>query len=116
MTLRPGSAAGPARRIHISTAPARLPSQGRGGFGMPAGSDLACTVINTRRLIKTELWDQVQVALVLLPEREHVRLGAGLQERDLQRPVADGVVLPDELVQAGVPEQAVPVLADIDAV
>ena len=51
-----------------------------------------------------------------LPEREHVRLGAWLEERDLQRPLADRVVLAHELVQAAVPEQAVPVLIDVHAV
>ena len=43
-------------------------------------------------------------------------LGAGLEERDLQRPVADGVVLADELVQAAVSEHAVAVLVDVHAV
>jgi hypothetical protein len=33
-----------------------------------------------------------------LAEREHVRLGAGLEERDLKRPLADRVVLADELI------------------
>jgi len=51
-----------------------------------------------------------------LPEREHVRLGAGLEERDLQGPLTDRVVLTHELVQAAVPEQAVPVFVDVDAV
>jgi hypothetical protein len=51
-----------------------------------------------------------------LAERERVRLRAGLEERDLQRPLADSVVLTHELVQAAVPEQAVPVLVDVDAV
>jgi len=51
-----------------------------------------------------------------LPEREHVRLGAALEERDLQGPFADRVVLAYELVQAAVPEQAVPIFVDVDAV
>ncbi len=51
-----------------------------------------------------------------LPEREHVRLGAGLEERDLQRPLADPVVLAHELIQAAVAEQAVPVVVDVHAV
>ena len=51
-----------------------------------------------------------------LPEREHVRLGAGLEEGDLQRPLADRVVLAHELVQAAVPEHALPVLGDVHAV
>jgi hypothetical protein len=51
-----------------------------------------------------------------LAEREHVRLDAGLEERDLQRPLADPVVLAHELVQAAVPEQAVPLLVDVYAV
>jgi hypothetical protein len=51
-----------------------------------------------------------------LAERERVRLGAGLQERDLKRPVADRAVLAYELVQATFPEQAGPVLVDVDAV
>ena len=53
---------------------------------------------------------------VWLPEREHVRLGAGLEERDLQRALADRVVLAHELVQAAVAEHAVPVLVDVHAV
>ena len=51
-----------------------------------------------------------------LPERECVRLCAGLEERHLKRPLADRVVLAHELVQATVPEQPVPVLVDVDAV
>ena len=50
-----------------------------------------------------------------LPERERIRLGAGVGERDLQRPLADGVVLAHELVQAAVPEQSVPGLVDVHA-
>lgn len=51
-----------------------------------------------------------------LPERECVRLGAGLEERDLQGPFTDVVVLAHEMVQAAVPEQAVAVLVDVHAV
>ena len=51
-----------------------------------------------------------------LPEREGVRLGAGLGEGQLQRALADGVVLAHELVHAGVPELPVAVLVDVDAV
>jgi hypothetical protein len=51
-----------------------------------------------------------------LPERECVRLGAGLEEGDLQCPLADRVVLAHELVEAAVPKQAAPVLTDVDAV
>ena len=39
-----------------------------------------------------------------LPEREHVCLGAGLQEGDLQGPVADRVVRAYEVVEAAVGE------------
>src|SRR5215203_4536567 len=48
-----------------------------------------------------------------LPECERVRLGTGLEKRDLQRALADRVVLAHELVQATVQEQAVPVLVDV---
>jgi hypothetical protein len=51
-----------------------------------------------------------------LTEREHVRLGAWLKECDLKRPVADRIVLAYELVQAAVPEHAVPVLVGVQAV
>ena len=51
----------------------------------------------------------------VLPERERVCLGARLEERDLQRPLADRVVLAHELVQPAVAEQAVAVLVDVDA-
>jgi hypothetical protein len=51
-----------------------------------------------------------------LPEGECVRLGAGLEERDLKRPLADRAVLPHELIQAPLAEQPVPVLLDVDAV
>jgi hypothetical protein len=51
-----------------------------------------------------------------LAECEHVCLGAGLEERDFQCPLADAVVLAHELVHAAVSEQAVPVLVDVDAV
>jgi hypothetical protein len=53
---------------------------------------------------------------IALPERERIRLGAGLGERDLQRPLADRVVLAHELVHAAVLEHAVAVLVDVDAV
>ena len=48
-----------------------------------------------------------------LSEGEHVRLGARLEEHDLQRPLADRVMLAHEMVQAAVPEQAVAVLVDV---
>src|SRR4051812_7536668 len=51
-----------------------------------------------------------------LSERERVGLGAGLEECDLQRPLADRGVLAHQLVQAALPEQAVPVLVYIHAV
>src|SRR4051794_26156656 len=51
-----------------------------------------------------------------LAEREHVGLGAGLQERDLKRPLADHVVLAYELVQAAAAEEAVAILVDVLAV
>src|SRR4051794_3208068 len=51
-----------------------------------------------------------------LPERERVSLGAGLEECDLQRALANRVALAHELVQAAFPEQAVPVLVDVRAV
>jgi hypothetical protein len=59
--------------------------------------------------------EAVLVKGVGLAERERVRLGAGLVERDLQRPLADGVVLAHELVQPALPEQAVPGLVDVHA-
>jgi hypothetical protein len=52
----------------------------------------------------------------LLPESERVGLGAGPEERDLQRPLVNRVVLAHELVEAAVPEQAVSVLVDVHAV
>jgi hypothetical protein len=51
-----------------------------------------------------------------LSERERVRLGAGFEEGDLQRPLADGAVLAYELVHAAVAQQAGPVLGDVHAV
>jgi hypothetical protein len=51
-----------------------------------------------------------------LAERERVRLGARLEERDLQRPLTDPVLLAHVLVEAALPEQAVPVLVDVHAV
>jgi hypothetical protein len=51
-----------------------------------------------------------------LAERERVRLGAGLEERDLQRPLTDPVVLAYELVQAALPKHAVPVFVHVHAV
>src|SRR5687768_17149040 len=44
-----------------------------------------------------------------------MRLGAGLKEGDLQRSVADGVVLAHELIHAVVSEQAVAVRVDVHA-
>ena len=52
----------------------------------------------------------------LLAESERVGRGAGLQEGDLQRPLADRVVLADKLVHAALPEEAAPVLVHVDAV
>jgi hypothetical protein len=52
----------------------------------------------------------------VLPEREGVRLGAGLAERELQGPFADRVMLAYELVEATFPEQSVAVDVDVDAV
>jgi hypothetical protein len=51
-----------------------------------------------------------------LAECEHVRFGAGLEERDLQRPLADRIVRAHELVEAAFPKHAVPVLVDVPAV
>ena len=51
-----------------------------------------------------------------LPERERVRLGARLEERDLKRPLADRVALADQLVQAAVPQQPVAVHVHVHAV
>ncbi len=48
------------------------------------------------------------MAHLWLPEREHVRLGAGLEQRDLQGSFVGRVMLAYELVQAAGPEQAVP--------
>jgi hypothetical protein len=50
-----------------------------------------------------------------LAERERVRLGAGLVEADLERSLADPVVLARELVQAAVAEHAGSVLVDVAA-
>jgi hypothetical protein len=51
-----------------------------------------------------------------LSECERVGLGAGLEERDLERPLANPVMLSHELVNAALPEQAVPVLVHVHAV
>src|SRR3954471_16837751 len=53
---------------------------------------------------------------IALAECERVRLGAGLEQRDLQRSVADRVVLAHQLVHAAVPKHAVPVRIDVEAV
>src|SRR5918996_4386022 len=55
-------------------------------------------------------------AICRLPERERVCLGAGLEERDLERPPLDRVVLAHQLVHAAVPEHAVAVLVYVHAV
>jgi hypothetical protein len=52
---------------------------------------------------------------IALAKCERVRLGAGLEERDLQRSVADGVVLAHELVYAVFAQYAVAVLVDVYA-
>src|SRR5215470_18463678 len=49
-----------------------------------------------------------------LPEGECVRLGAGLVEGDLERSLADPVMLAYKLIQAAVPDHAVSVLVDVD--
>ena len=53
---------------------------------------------------------------LLLSEREHVSLGARLEERDLYRALADRVVLTEKLVQPAIDEEPVAVLVDILAV
>ncbi len=50
-----------------------------------------------------------------LPEREHVSFGAGFEERDLQCPLVNRVVLAYELVEATVPEHPVAFLVDVAA-
>jgi hypothetical protein len=50
------------------------------------------------------------------PERERVRRGATREERDLQPPPADRVVLAHEPLQAAVLEHAVAVRVDVHAV
>jgi hypothetical protein len=55
-------------------------------------------------------------AMLMRPaERERVRVGACLEEGDLERPLAHRVVLAYELVHAVVPEQAVSVFVDVHA-
>jgi hypothetical protein len=56
------------------------------------------------------------ISLCASSERERVRLGAGLREGDLERPLADGVELAHELVQPPGPENTVPFHVDVDAV
>ena len=53
---------------------------------------------------------------IRLAERERVRLGTGLEEGDLQRPLADRVVLTDELIQAALAEYATAVCVNVHAV
>src|SRR5215218_9996457 len=79
----------------------RRPRRDAGGAHAPRRSER-----RLGRTLRRHLW---------LPERERVSLGAGLEERDLQRALADPVVLTDELVPAAVPEQAVPVIVDVHA-
>jgi hypothetical protein len=50
------------------------------------------------------------------PNCERVGLGVSLEERDLEHPLPNSVVLADELVQAAVAKDAVAVLVDVDAV
>ena len=74
-----------------------------------------------RRGDRDAAWFETVVAVlcrchVCLPEREHVRLGAGLEEADLQCSLADRLLLTHELVQATIPKQSVPVLVDVYAV
>src|SRR5215208_3831480 len=52
---------------------------------------------------------------IALPECERVGMGAGLEEGDLQGPLADGVVLAHELVHAAVAKDAVAVRVDVHA-
>ena len=51
-----------------------------------------------------------------LPEGEYGRFGARLEERDLERPVANLALLANELVHAIVGEQAAAVLVCVHAV
>ena len=100
-----------------SPSPAPAPLVGQPGHALNAGAAQDRAEQLGLGLATSDLnYDPVVGAGHRLPERERVRLGAGLEERDLQRPLADRVVLAHELVQAAVPEQAVPVLVDVHAV
>jgi len=99
---------------------ARLAAEADAGRGV-SGSSQVDVLPRVRkadwsRAEQHRLWVERVCRYRWLPEREHVRLGAGLEERDLQRSFADSVVLAHDLVQASVAEQAVPVLVDVHAV
>ena len=51
-----------------------------------------------------------------LPDRECVRLDAGVQEGDRQRPLADGTALAYELVEAAVSELTASIPVDVETV
>jgi hypothetical protein len=79
-------------------------------FATPKAADGAKSSIATTAsaaLVRRNLW---------LSECKCIRLGASVEERDLERPLADGVVLAHELVEAAVAEDAVSVPLDVDVV
>ena len=90
------------------------PAAGWGGSGSETAA-FAEDALWTQRSRRTPRPFGLAEKLPHLAEREHICLGAGLEERDLQRPLADSVVLTHELVEAAVPEQAVPGPVDVDA-
>jgi hypothetical protein len=80
---------------------------------MPMSSAVSAAISSH---VRAWVANRMEAMLMRLPERERVGVGAWLEEGDLQRPLADRVVLAYELVHAAVPEQAVSVLVDVHAV
>lgn len=71
--------------------------------------------LRTRRDFSWPSMSQGPSSRFASPEGERVSLGAGLEERDLQRPLADGVVLAYELVQPTLAENTVTFRVDVGA-
>src|SRR5215207_1069527 len=74
------------------------------------------------RAIEVSTWVMVVsfrgrwVVVTALAEGERVGLDAGVQEGDLEGPLADGAGLADQLVQPGAGDRAAALVVDIGAV
>src|ERR671916_580557 len=93
-------------RSTTSTQMSRAQASMRSSSGSHSPDGFASTPMRLLPLAKRNL---LRLHAGALPESKRIRLGAGLEEGDLQCPLANLSVLAHELVHAGVLKQAVSV-------